>query len=53
VLADQRDGAVDVLARLRVEADESGAGRGEVRDDAVDRLHHQMHVDRRLDAVTA
>ncbi len=29
------------------------AGPGEVRDDAIDGLHHQMHVDGRLDAVLA
>ena len=48
LLADQRDRAVDVLARLGVEADVGRAGPGEVRDDAVDRAHHQVHVDRRL-----
>ena len=53
VLADQRDGAVDVLGRLRMEADVRGAGRGEIRHDAIDRLHHQVHVDRRRHAVLA
>ena len=52
MLADQLDRAIDVLARLRVERDPGGAGLREVRNDAVDRLHHQVHVDRR-DAVLA
>src|SRR5690606_4616079 len=50
---DQLDGAVDVAAGLRVEADEVGAGGGEVRDDAVHRLDHQVHVDEGLYAVLA
>ena len=53
MLADDRDRAVDVLARLRVEADVGGPGGGEVRHQAVHRAHHQVHVDRRPDAVLA
>src|SRR6267378_6721100 len=53
VLADQGDGAIDVLGGFRVKGDESGAGGGEVRHDAIDRADYQMHVDRRLDAVPA
>ena len=37
--------------RLRVEGDEVGAGVGEVADDGIDRRHHQVDVNRRLDAV--
>ena len=53
VLADQLDRAIDVLARFRMERDPGGAGLREVRNDAIDRLHHQVHVDRRGDAVLA
>ncbi|CAM2149145.1 hypothetical protein PT2222_210013 [Paraburkholderia tropica] len=45
VVADERQGAVDVVRAFRVEADEVRAGLGEVGHDAVDRAHHQMHVD--------
>jgi hypothetical protein len=50
VLADEPDGAVDVLARLGVERDPGGARLREVRHDPVHWLHHQVHVDRRGDA---
>jgi hypothetical protein len=50
---DQLQRAVDVLAGLGVEGDVGGAGLGEVRDDAVHRLDHQVHVDGRGDAVLA
>src|SRR6185503_9664835 len=53
VLADQLQCPVDVLARFGVEADVRGAGGGEVRNDAIDGLDHQVHVDRRLHAVLA
>ena len=42
-----------MLAGFGMEADERGAGPGEVGHDAVHRLDHQMHVDRRGDAVLA
>ncbi|MDT4859926.1 hypothetical protein FQZ97_944580 [compost metagenome] len=42
-----------MLAGFRVEGDVAGAGLEEVADDAVDRLDHQVHVDRRGDAVLA
>ena len=45
--ADEAEAAVDVLGGLGVEGDDVGAGLGEVGDDAIDRLHHQVHVDRR------
>src|SRR3546814_2135905 len=38
---------------LGMEADVGGAGPGEVGDDAVDRLDHQVHVDRRGHPVLA
>src|ERR1700728_4758238 len=53
VLTNQRDGAVDVLGGFGVERDVGGTGRGEIRHDAVDRAHHQVHVDRCLHAVAA
>ena len=46
VLVDEADRAVDVLGRLRMEADVGRTGAREVGHDAVDRLHHQVHVDR-------
>ena len=46
VLADERERAVDVVGRLGMEADDVGARLGEVRHEAVDRLHHQVHVER-------
>jgi hypothetical protein len=48
VLADQRQRAVDVLGRFRVEGDHVGTGLGEIGNDAVHRLHHQVHVDHRF-----
>jgi hypothetical protein len=42
-----------MLAGLGVEGDIGRAGLGEVRDDPVDRPHHEMHVDVGLDAVLA
>ena len=50
---DQLDGAVDVFAGLGVEADVARSRLGEIGNDAVDRLDHQVHVDRRGDAVLA
>ncbi|MNS76860.1 hypothetical protein D3C72_1104170 [compost metagenome] len=44
---------MNVAAGFRVEADDAGAGFGEVRHDAIHRLDHQVHVDRRGDAVLA
>ena len=44
---------VDVLGGLRMEGDVGGACLGEVGNDAVHRLHHQVHVDGRRDAVLA
>jgi hypothetical protein len=35
-----------VRAGFGMEADQAGAGLGEIRDDPVDRLDHQVHVDR-------
>ena len=45
-LVDEADRAVDVLGRFRMEADVGGARAREIGDDAVDRLHHEVHVDR-------
>ena len=36
---------------FRVKGDIGGAGLGEIRDDAIHGLHHEMHVDGRVDAV--
>ena len=51
--ADQLDGAVHVRAGFGVKADGVGAGLGEFGHQRIDRLHHQMHVDGRGDAVLA
>jgi len=48
---DQLQRAVDVAAGFGVEADQAGAGSGEIGHDAVDRLDHQMHVDWRTHAM--
>ena len=53
VLADKIERAVDVLGRFGMERDVRRPGSGEARDDAVDRLHHQVHVDVGGDAVIA
>jgi hypothetical protein len=53
VLADELDGPVDVLSGFRMERDEGGAGRREVRNDPINRLHHQVYVDGSLDTVFA
>ncbi|MCY1547785.1 hypothetical protein D9M68_838620 [compost metagenome] len=42
-----------MLGGFRVEGDVAGAGLDEVADDAIHRLDHQVHVDRRGDAVLA
>ena len=52
-LANQLQRPVDVLARFGMKADVGRAGGGEIGNDAIDGLDHQMHVDRRLDAVLA
>src|SRR5712692_7190261 len=44
-IMDQADGAIDVLARLRVEADDVRPGASEIRNDPIDRSDHQVHVD--------
>ena len=40
-----------MFAGFRVEGDVGGAGLDKVADDAVHRFHHQVNVDRGLDAV--
>jgi hypothetical protein len=52
-VTDKLKGPIDVFAGLGMEGDVAGAGFGEVGDDAVDRFHHQVHVDGRFDAETA
>ncbi len=42
-----------MAARLGVKGDVRGASFGEIGDDPVDGLDHQVHVDGRLDAVVA
>lgn len=49
--ADELERAVNVAGGLRVEGDVRRARLGEIADDAVDRRHHQVHVDGRLDTV--
>src|SRR5690606_9607957 len=49
--ANQLQGAVDMVARFRVEGDVAGAGIGKHLDQAVHRRHHQVHVNRCSDAV--
>ena len=53
VLLDERDGAVWVGGGFGMERDHGRTGLGEVRHDTIDRLDHEMHVDRRLDPVLA
>ena len=43
----------DMLGSLGVKGDVTGASIGKIRNDAIHRLDHQVHVDRRLDAVLA
>src|ERR1039457_5328093 len=50
---DQANGAVDMLRSLRVKSDVSRARLGEIGNDAIHRLDHQMHVDRSGHAVLA
>ena len=45
VIADERQGAVDVVGPLGMEGDEIGARLGEVGHQAVDRTHHEVHID--------
>src|SRR5690606_1226584 len=45
-IADHLQGTIDVAGRFRMEGDEAGAGGGEIGDQAIDRLDHQVHVDR-------
>jgi hypothetical protein len=49
----QAQRAVDVPARFRVKSNVRGTRPGEIGDDAIDRLDHQVDVDRRIDAVVA
>ena len=39
-----------MLGSFRVEGDDIGAGLGEIGNDAINRLDHQMHVNRRRSA---
>ena len=45
--------AVHMATRLGVKGDPGSAGGGEGADQVVDRLHHQMHVDGRGDAIVS
>src|SRR6266700_5044552 len=44
-VVDESDRTVDVIRRFGMETYDRGFGLGEVGHDAVDRLHHQVHVD--------
>src|SRR6266702_2692346 len=46
VVADEAERAVDMLGGLRMKRDYRGARLCEYRDERVDRLHHEMHVNR-------
>ncbi len=46
VLVDQTDSPIDVLRGLGMEADDVGAGLGEIRNDPIHRFHHQVYVNR-------
>ena len=50
LVADQLKGSINVITRLRVECDVGGAGRGEHRDQTIDRLDHQVDIDGGADA---
>ena len=45
---DEPDGAIDMPRCFRMEGDDIGSGLGEVRNNAVHRFHHQMHIDNRV-----
>ena len=49
----QREGAINVPARLRVKRNVRRARLREIGDDAIDRFDHQVNVDRCFDAVVA
>ncbi len=53
ILADQLDGAIHVFAGFGMKRNVGGPGFREVRDDAIDGLDHEVHVERRGDAVLA
>ncbi|MNH27431.1 hypothetical protein D3C79_875430 [compost metagenome] len=53
VLFNQLNGAIDVFRGFRMERDVVGARGGEIRDNAINRFHHQVHVNRRGDAIIA
>ena len=49
-IADQRQAAIEMLGSFRMKGDDIGPGLGKIGDDAVNRLDHQVYVDRRLGA---
>jgi len=52
LITDQREAAIDVTGGFGVKRDDVGAGLGKHRDQAVDGLDHQMHINGDLDVGT-
>ena len=50
LIVDKADRSMHVAAGLRMKSNITGACLREIGNDAVDRIDHQMHIDRRLDA---
>ena len=48
MLANEIDRAIDMAARLGMKADDIGARLRKIGDDAIDRAHHEVHIDRHL-----
>src|SRR3569833_3412814 len=48
MIANQLQRAIDMLGGFRMKSNDVCAGFGEIGDDAIDWLDHQMHIDRHL-----
>ena len=46
MLSDQLNGSIHMFGGLGMKTDIARPGRREIRHDAIDRAHHQMHIDR-------
>ena len=51
ILFDELQRAIHMFRRFRVEGDDTGSRSGKIRHDTVNRLHHQMDVNRRGNTV--